>query len=584
MKISLKLKSIIAMLLFAALLSAIAILISYHSYSSTMNEHYKASAMNIARTAASQMDGDKIREYIAKVESLDQEGPDYKKQIQSIKDDDYDRMLDVLFDIKKSNRALYLYVETVSAQKVVYIMDADEEGSACELGDTYPPAENSLKYLDSLEEGVPGFITNSEEFGWLCTAGAPIFDRDGKVVALAFTDVSMDAIMADRHDFLLFICVILIVAAALATVIIIIFIQRYVVIPINALSLAASQFVSDKNDNQMEIIKESAISRLKIHTGDEIQKLSEAVKTMERDINNYIENLTLITAEKERIGAELNVATQIQASMLPCIFPAFPEREEFDIYATMQPAKEVGGDFYDFFLIDQDHLAVVIADVSGKGVPAALFMVIAKTLIKNQTQAGLAPAEVFTAVNTQLCENNEAGMFVTGWMGVLEISTGSFTYVNAGHNPPLLKKKGGNYEYLRSRAGFVLAGMDGMKYKQFELKLEPGDGLYLYTDGVTEATNAGNELYGESRLNEVLGRNREAVPAELLPAVARDIEAFVKDVPQFDDITMLALIIREKFESKEHFLTPYRSSITSEACDMQGCKYEMPQCGGTELP
>jgi sigma-B regulation protein RsbU (phosphoserine phosphatase) len=190
-------------------------------------------------------------------------------------------------------------------------------------------------------------------------------------------------------------------------------------------------------------------------------------------------------------------------------FPAFPEREEFDIYATMQPAKEVGGDFYDFFLIDSDHLALVIADVSGKGVPAALFMVIAKTLIKNQTLAGMEPADVFTAVNTQLCENNDAGMFVTGWMGILEISTGRFTYANAGHNPPLIRKKDGEYEYLKARAGLVLAGMEGIRYRQYEIMLEPGDGLYLYTDGVTEATNEENTLYGEDRLRDILNRHKD---------------------------------------------------------------------------
>lgn len=544
MKMSLKLKSIVAMMLFAALLSFAAILISYRIYSNAMDEHYKTNAMNIAKTAASQMDGVKISDYITKLDALDKKDPDYKEQIQKIKDEDYYHMLDVLFDIKENNDVLYLYVEKVSAEQVVYILDADVEGSACELGDTYPPAESSRRYLDSLENGVPAFITNTEEFGWLCTAGAPVFDSDGNVVALAFSDVSMDEVMSDRYQFLLLICIVLIVAATAATTIIIILIRRYVVSPINALSLAAVRFVSGKENNHMEIAEESSFTGLNIHTGDEIQNLSEAIKTMEKDINHYIENLTRVMAEKERIGAELNVATQIQASMLPCIFPAFPEREEFDIYATMQPAKEVGGDFYDFFLIDSDHLAIVIADVSGKGIPAALFMVISKTLIKNQTLAGMEPAEVFTAVNNQLCENNDAGMFVTGWMGILEISTGRFTYANAGHNPPLIRKKSGAYEYLKSHAGFVLAGMEGIRYRQNELMLEPGDGLYLYTDGVTEAMNAENILYGENRLLDTLNSHRDDVPQVLLIAVKEDLDAFVKDAPQFDDITMLALIIK----------------------------------------
>ena len=278
-----------------------------------------------------------------------------------------------------------------------------------------------------------------------------------------------------------------------------------------------------------------------INTGDEIALLARSCNAMMQDITDYMRNLRAVTAEKERIGAELGVATHIQASMLPCIFPAFPTRKEFNIYATMQPAKEVGGDFYDFFLVDDDHLAVVIADVSGKGVPAALFMVIAKTLIKDHAQLGITPAEVFTETNAQLCQANEEGLFVTAWMGVLEISTGRLTYVNAGHNPPLLRQGGAGYTYLHARPGFVLAGMEGMRYRQAELTMAPGDALYLYTDGVTEATDTHDELYGEERLQAVLNASPDAPPETLLPAVKTDIDAFVGDAPQFDDITMLGL-------------------------------------------
>jgi sigma-B regulation protein RsbU (phosphoserine phosphatase) len=253
--------------------------------------------------------------------------------------------------------------------------------------------------------------------------------------------------------------------------------------------------------------------------------------------------LAKITAEKERIGAELDVATKIQASMLPCIFPAFPDREEFDIYASMLPAKEVGGDFYDFFLIDETHLAIVIADVSGKGVPAALFMVIAKTLIKNNAQYGKAPKEIFETVNNQLCEGNESAMFLTAFMGILEIGSGKFTYVNAGHNPPVIKKAEGNYEWLVTKPGFVLAGMENMRYRQDEIVLGQGDTLYMYTDGVTEATNAQNELFSDPKLIEVLNRHKDDNLVELLHRVKIEIDLFVKDAPQFDDITMLALKI-----------------------------------------
>lgn len=248
--------------------------------------------------------------------------------------------------------------------------------------------------------------------------------------------------------------------------------------------------------------------------------------------------------EKQRISTELQVATQIQANMLPSIFPAFPSHEEVDIYASMQPAKEVGGDFYDFYTVDSDHIAMVMANVSGKGVPAALFMVIAKTLIKNQAQAGCSPAEIFTSVNAQLYENNENNMFVTAWIGIYEVSSGKLTFSNAGHNPPLVKRGNGSFEYLRITSGFVLAGLEAAKYRQSEIILEKGDILYLYTDGVTEASNSRSEFYGEERLSQIMNRHLEAEPADLLSAVKSDMEAFTQGMPQYDDITMLALKIR----------------------------------------
>ena len=283
-----------------------------------------------------------------------------------------------------------------------------------------------------------------------------------------------------------------------------------------------------------------------IHTGDEIELLSQRFERMTASLRAYIENLTRITAEKERIGAELNVATRIQAGMLPCIFPPFPDRPEFDIYATMTPAKEVGGDFYDFFMVDVNHLAVVIADVSGKGIPAALFMMTAKTLIKTLMQTGLDPAQVFTEANARLSENNDAGMFVTAWMGVLEIPTGRFTYVNAGHNPPLFRRVGEDFHYMKSRAAFVLAGMEGIRYRQEEVLLSPGDILYIYTDGVTEAADLQDRLYGNERLLQVLNAQRTQDLTEILRAVKEDVDTFAAGVPQFDDITMLALRFDKK--------------------------------------
>ncbi|MEG1560231.1 MAG: SpoIIE family protein phosphatase [Clostridia bacterium] len=294
---------------------------------------------------------------------------------------------------------------------------------------------------------------------------------------------------------------------------------------------------------------------------DEIGKLAQSFNSMSKKLCEYIENLTAVTIEKERIGAELDVARHIQASMLPCIFPPFPERPELDIYATMTPAKEVGGDFYDFFLVDDDHLVIVMADVSGKGVPAALFMVIAKTLLKNCAQTGLSPKEILEKVNNQLCENNDAELFVTVWLGIFEISTGKLIAANAGHEYPVLKRIDDDYELIKDKHGFVLAGMDGVRYNEYELQLAPGDKLYLYTDGVTEATNAQNELYGIDRMLTALNSNKKASSYELLHLLKVDIDAFVGEAPQFDDITMLALERKEAGGIKKLRIKPILESM-----------------------
>ena len=281
---------------------------------------------------------------------------------------------------------------------------------------------------------------------------------------------------------------------------------------------------------------------------DEIGDLALDFNKMAEELTEYIENLTRVTAEKERIGAELNVATQIQADMLPRIYPAFPQFSEFDIYATMDPAKEVGGDFYDFFLVDQDHLGLVMADVSGKGVPAALFMVIAKTLIKNRAQMGGTPSEILGFVNDQLCDGNEAQLFVTVWFAILDIHTGKGIAANAGHEHPVVKRAGGEYELIVYRHSPAVATLEGLKFKQHEFELNPGDTLFVYTDGVPEATNAEQELFGTDRMLASLNRTPDADLKQLLKNVREDIDGFVKDAPQFDDITMLGLIYNGKQE------------------------------------
>ena len=245
--------------------------------------------------------------------------------------------------------------------------------------------------------------------------------------------------------------------------------------------------------------------------------------------------------EKERLDTELTMATRIQAETLPNIFPAFPEREDFNIYASMDPAKEVGGDFYDFFLIDDTHLGLVMADVSGKGVPAALFMMVSKILIQNIAMMGNSPAEVLRYVNNQLCTNNPEEMFVTVWYGCLDLETGKLEAANAGHEYPILKNSDGTFELIKDKHGLVIGGMEGVKYKQYELQMDPGSKLFLYTDGVPEATNSANEMFGTDRLVHALRMVENQTPKQILSHVDSIVKDFVKEAPQFDDLTMLCL-------------------------------------------
>ncbi len=274
-------------------------------------------------------------------------------------------------------------------------------------------------------------------------------------------------------------------------------------------------------------------------TGDEVEALAESFAMLSAKTLEYVDEVTKVTAEKERIGAELNMATAIQASQLPRLFPAFPNRPEFDLFASMDPAKEVGGDFYDFFLVDDDHIALVMADVSGKGVPAALFMMVSRVLIKSRLQSGESPSEALMNVNDQLCEGNDAEYFVTVWVAVVQISTGKGVAANAGHEHPVLRRAGGTYELVVYRHAPALGLMDGIPFRQHDFAMHPGDSLFVYTDGVPEATNDSDELFGSDRMLAALNENPDASPNDVLVNVRRSVDGFVGEAEQFDDLTML---------------------------------------------
>ena len=515
-------------------LGLLAAVVSYRTFSASMMEYYNQLGTNLVRTLASQLDADELDRYYETGEM----------------DERYYEIQSFISDLVASNDVEYLYVVRPHGVGVTFLFDSDmetgesgeyEDGGYCALGTYVDLVGGFAGNLDRLPAGpdVEPIVQRDASYGWLMTAMTPVLHEDGTMAGYVMADISMNDVMNTRQTFLITLVGLLAAVAAVFLVTFLFILRRMVLHPIDLLTQATGDFIQS---NEEELAAGTATVNVPpIRTGDEVELLADSFRKMEEDMISYIREFMKATAEKERIGAELNVATQIQADMLPRIFPAFPERQEFEVYATMNPAKEVGGDFYDFFLVDDDHLAVVIADVSGKGVPAALFMVIAKTLIKNHAQNRETPGEVFTQTNAQLCEGNDAGLFVTAWMGVLEISTGKFVYVNAGHNPPLLKRAGGQYEWLKSRPGFVLAGMEGIRYRENTLELMPGDTLYLYTDGVTEATSSAQELYGEERLQAALNEASELPVSQLLPRIKNCIDTFVGDAEQFDDITMLGL-------------------------------------------
>ena len=383
-------------------------------------------------------------------------------------------------------------------------------------------------------------IVTDNSYGYNYTAVSPILDEQGEAIAEIQYILDMQAVRDHLSSFLYKMLGISCTIICVALLLYMMLMKWMVLTPIEKLSRFTTEILKSGNFKKQEIV---------ISTKDEIEDLGISFNAMLKKLEDYIGNLTAVTAEKERIGTELNVATHIQSSMLPCIFPAFPDRNELDIYATMTPAKEVGGDFYDFFMVDERHIAIVMADVSGKGVPAALFMVIGKTLIKDHTQPGRDLGEVFTEVNHILCESNDNGMFITAFEGVLDLVTGEFRYVNAGHEKPFIYHESEGYEAYKVRSGFVLAGMENIRYKEQIIQLHIGDKVFLYTDGVTEAMNKEHQLYGMDRLHHILNQQCQTCsPEKILELVKADIDAFVGDNDQFDDITMLCLEYTKKME------------------------------------
>ena len=457
--------------------------------------------------------------------------------------DDYRSIRTILGYFLESSDVYDLYLATYDrdTEALIYIADPDERDAVLPGYWERVDATEAGKFLSWNGEGMLYDIGWMEKYGWICTSGMPLKNSAGETFGFVLADTTLSGLVPRLTDFSLQYIIVMAVLILLFGWFMMRRTGSMLVRPINAIAKAARTYVKGKEENGRT---DGSFSSLNITTGDEIENLAASMMTMEKDITLYEDRLARVSAEKERIGTELNLARRIQADMLPSIFPAFPDRQEIDIFATMKPAREVGGDFYDFFFVDQDRLALVIADVSGKGIPAAMFMMMAKNMIQTQAASGKPPHEVLEKVNRLICRNNQETMFVTVWFAVLDLKTGILTASNAGHEYPVLKRPDGCFEVIRDRHGFVIGGFPDVKFSEYEIRMEVGSKLFVYTDGVPEATSADHAFFGLERTVEALNSAKDGSPQEILRTVNSAVEHFAGDAEQFDDLTMMCIEYR----------------------------------------
>ena len=525
-----------------------------HEYMVNTCNQANAEAAVVGHTAYKEIGDEVIRIFdsIPEEERGDGTSDEYIAKFAHLEDEKFLEVREAMRSLQNREGPMNAFIVALDPEtdRMIYIVDADPDPeTTCRPGtfDLYDHNEvdtlingreiSIVEKRAGIERKLHAVLTNREEYGFRCTAGSVLYES-GKYTVMMCVDEKLNSVVSMTSIFLVQFIIVLIIITILAAFIGMRRMRKAAVIPINKMAKAATAYGSETERK----VGERHFDNLHIETGDELQQLAEALSGMEEDIEAYMTDLTRVTAEKERIETELSLAAKIQKSMLIEDFPVFPDRNEFDIYATMEPAKEVGGDFYDMILVDDDHLAIEIADVSGKGVPAALFMMASKIMILEKVKSGLTPAEVLRQVNDNISENNEQEMFVTVWLGILEISTGKLTAANAGHEFPIVIRKDGTAELIRDKHGFVIGGMSGMVYTDYDIMLEHGDSIFVYTDGVTEATNANNELFGLDRTLVAAGScGKNPQPVEVLKTVHGKIGDFVEDAEQFDDLTMLCM-------------------------------------------
>ncbi|MCR5836939.1 MAG: SpoIIE family protein phosphatase [Lachnospiraceae bacterium] len=502
--------------------------IGYKRFTEVLSKQYEDVAFHIAETAALDLNADLFDTYIENKGT----SSDYKET--------WDRMNKLC----NSEGATFIYViqpDLNDYKHITFLFSTVNENSKFspyEFGFVKETTNEEYRrkykkmYEGNLEKSLvirdSGYIESEAHI----TAMIPIKDSNQQVKGILCVQRQMEALVGARHSYLRTLVFALILIVIFVLIGQALYLNRVLLFPVQTITKEASRFAEEN------ILSEHKLSEV-IKNKDEIGMLAKSIDKMEEQIHSYIDNITQITAEKERISTELSLATAIQEGMLPNVFPPFPEHTEFDLYASMSPAKEVGGDFYDFFLIDDDHLCMVMADVSGKGIPAALFMMASKIILANNVLMNQSPAEVLEKTNNMICSNNKMEMFVTVWLGILEISTGKVTAANAGHEYPIIMKPNGEFELLKDKHGFVIGGMSGIKYSNYEFVMEAGSKLFLYTDGIPEATNGDKELFGTDRTLEALNAKTDGRPEDVLHHVRSVIDEFVGEAEQFDDITML---------------------------------------------
>ncbi len=523
-------RSISSLVLLIIIVFGVASSIGYVWFTRIQMSHFEDDAFRVADIAALGIDPNMIDEYL-------ESGGESEDYIQTWTN------FDLLCNASRSTFIYVILPDRTDYGVITFLFSTINQESPYEVYDFGYVRQTTNddyreKYRRLCEEGSrrevvvrnTGFI----ETGAHITAMVPLIDNDGETTAILCVQRQMDSFNESRQGY------VKTVAGAMILLIIVIiigqifYIYRKLLMPIRTITDEAIRFNHDHAQPQKTLSE-------KIKNRDEIGILALSIDQLENEIVSFIAEQNRITAEKERSRTELYMAKEIQRSQLPMVFPPYPDRKEFDIFASMDPAREVGGDFYDFFLIDEDHLALVIADVSGKGIPAALFMMVSKMLIKNRLMDGDSPGEALESVNDQLLSENSIDMFVTVWAAVLEISTGNGTACNAGHEHPAIKRAGKKYALTVYRHLPVVGAIENIHYRDHAFHLDPGDSLFVYTDGVAEAVDEENNLFGTDRMLEVLNRDTEEAPAAALKSVKSAIDSFAAGTEQFDDITMLCL-------------------------------------------